>query len=74
MEYILITAKVFTVSLDFLVGKLREYILDESTLRGIFKWLNHPAQRIVYKGSTSGWKEVLSGIPKGSITVQHHHY
>jgi len=42
-----------TVSHNILLGKLRNYGLDEWSLRWIEKWLNGRAQRVVISGAES---------------------
>ena len=31
------------------------------------KWLNNREQRVILNGVTSGWGEVLSGVPQGTV-------
>ncbi|CAM5115094.1 unnamed protein product [Natator depressus] len=53
-----------TVSHSILASKLKEYGLDELTIRWIESWLDCWAQRVVINSSMSNWQPVSSGVPQ----------
>jgi hypothetical protein len=50
-----------------LIGKAKNYVLDNPLLEWIEDFLTGRTQRISINGSTSDWKEVTSGIPQVSV-------
>jgi len=50
-----------------LLVKLRGYGLGGDIIGWIEGWLNDRHQRVVLNGCASGWSEVVSGVPQGSV-------
>ena len=50
-----------------LIGKAKNYVLDNPLLEWIEDFLTGRIQRVSINRSTSDWKEVTSGIPQGSV-------
>jgi hypothetical protein len=50
-----------------LIGKAKNYVLDNPLLEWIENFLTGRTQRVSINGSTSDWKEVTSGIPQVSV-------
>ena len=50
-----------------LIGKAKNYVLDNPLLEWIEDFLTGRTQRVSINGSTSDWKEVTSGIPQVSV-------
>ena len=50
-----------------LIGKAKNYVLDNPLLEWIEDFLTGRTQRESINGSTSDWKEVTSGITQGSV-------
>ena len=50
-----------------LIFKLKSYGVDDSLLKLIGNYLTGRQQRVVLNGQTSSWKNILAGVPQGSV-------
>ena len=50
-----------------LLMKLAAHGLGGDILQWIGNWLSNRKQRVVFNGQYSGWRDVLSGVPRGSV-------
>ena len=57
----------YTVSRNFLLGKLRKSRPDESTVRSVENWLNGRTRRVVISRPEPSWRSVTSGITQRSV-------
>ena len=55
------------LSHDLLIAKLDAYGFDKSALKLIYDYLKNRMQRTKVNQSYSSWRELLSGVPQGSI-------
>ena len=55
------------LSHDLLIAKLEAYGFDKSALKLIHDYLKNRMQRTKVNQSYSSWRELLSGVPQGSI-------
>jgi len=47
--------------------KLAAHGITGNVLNWIENWLTGRRQRVVFNGQLSGWKDILSGVPQGSV-------
>ena len=52
---------------DLLIAKLNAYGFDEKALKLIHSYLSNRKQRVKINDSFSSWREILYGVPQGSI-------
>ena len=53
--------------LELLIAKLHAYGFDYVSLKLIYSYLSDRSQRVRINSSFSSWKDILSGVPQGSI-------
>ena len=52
---------------ELLIAKLHAYVFDEHSLKLIYSYLSDRFQRVRINASFSSWKDILYGVPQGSI-------
>ena len=55
------------LSHELLIGKLEAYGFDEKSLKLIYNYLSNRKQRVKINDLYSSWREILYGVPQGSI-------
>ena len=55
------------ISHDLLVAKLSAYKFDKCSLKLIYSYLKERKQRVKINSEYSTWKDVLTGVPQGSV-------
>ena len=55
------------LSHELLIAKLEAYGFDEKSLKLIYNYLSNRKQRVKINDSYSSWREILYGVPQGSI-------
>ena len=55
------------LSHELLITKLEAYGFDEKSLKLIYNYLSNRKQRVKINDSYSSWREILYGVPQGSI-------
>ena len=55
------------LSHELLIAKLEAYGFDEKSLKLIYNYLTNGRQRVKINDSYSSWREILYGVPQGSI-------
>ena len=56
-----------TINHELLIAKLEAYGFEESALRTMLSYLTDRWQRTKVATSFSSWKELLCGVPQGSV-------
>ena len=56
-----------TINHDLLLAKLHAYGVCENSLKLIMNYLKSRYQRTKINDSFSGWEELLTGVPQGSV-------
>ena len=52
---------------DLLIAKLNAYGFDKASLKLIHSYLNGRKQRVKINSEYSTWKDIISGVPQGSV-------
>ena len=52
---------------DLLIAKLNAYGFDKNCLKLIYSYLKGRNQRVKINGDYSSWKEIINGVPQGSV-------
>ena len=52
---------------ELLIAKLHAYGFDKQSLKFIYSYLKGRSQRVKINADYSSWKEILSGVPQGSV-------
>ena len=55
------------ISHDLMIAKLSAYGFDKNSLKLIYSYLKGRNQRVKINADYSSWKEILSGVPQGSV-------
>ena len=55
------------ISHDLLLAKLHAYGFDKPSLKLLYSYLKGRHQRVHINGEYSTWKEIISGVPQGSV-------
>ena len=55
------------MSHELLIAKLEAYGFDEKSLKLIYNYLSNRKQRVKINDSYRSWREILYGVPQGSI-------
>ena len=55
------------ISHDLLLAKLHAYGFDKKCLKLIYSYLKGRKQRVKINGDYSTWKDILNGVPQGSV-------
>ena len=50
-----------------LILKLKSYGIDDDSLKLLINYLENRKQRVILNGEASSWKNVLAGVPQGSV-------
>ena len=55
------------MSHDLIIAKLNAYGFDKCSLKLIYSYLNGRTQRIKINSEFSTWKDIINGVPQGSV-------
>ena len=55
------------ISHDLLIAKLYAYGFDKNSIRLIYSYLKGRHQRVKINSEYSSWKEIIDGVPQGSV-------